>query len=74
MNVEPLTATIGAELGGVRSRMDATNLADLYDSPLLDWDRITARLDQGLTQAPGRAARTGTPAGWRRSIRTGART
>ena len=33
--------------------MDATNLADLYGSPLLDWDRITARLDDGLTQAPG---------------------
>ena len=33
--------------------MDATNLADLYGSPLLDWDRITARLDEGLTQAPG---------------------
>jgi PPOX class probable F420-dependent enzyme len=32
--------------------MEATNLADLYDSPLLDWDRITARLEQGLTQAP----------------------
>ena len=33
--------------------MDATNLADLYDAPLLDWDRIKVRLDQGLTQAPG---------------------
>jgi hypothetical protein len=32
--------------------MDATNLADLYKSPLLDWGRITARLDQGLSQAP----------------------
>jgi PPOX class probable F420-dependent enzyme len=32
--------------------MDATNLADLYGTPLLDWDRITERLDQGLTQAP----------------------
>ncbi len=33
--------------------MDAKNLADLYGLPLLDWNRITARLDQGLTQAPG---------------------
>jgi PPOX class probable F420-dependent enzyme len=32
--------------------MDATNLADLYDLPLIDWDRIKDRLDQGLTQAP----------------------
>lgn len=32
--------------------MDATNLADLYNTPLLDWDRITARLDQGVSQAP----------------------
>lgn len=31
----------------------ARNLADLYDLPLLDWDRITARLDAGVTQAPG---------------------
>jgi len=33
--------------------MDATNLADLYHAPLLEWDRITRRLDEGLTQAPG---------------------
>ncbi|HEV7760158.1 MAG TPA: pyridoxamine 5'-phosphate oxidase family protein [Acidimicrobiales bacterium] len=32
--------------------MDATNLADLYDLPLLDWQRIEAGLD-GLTQSPG---------------------
>jgi len=32
--------------------MDATNLADLYHSPLLDWDRIAARLAAGVTQAP----------------------
>jgi PPOX class probable F420-dependent enzyme len=32
--------------------MDATNLADLYGTPLLDWVRIRARLDQGLSQAP----------------------
>jgi len=32
--------------------MEATNLADLYEAPLLDWRRIEARLDQGLSQAP----------------------
>ena len=32
--------------------MEATNLADLYGSSLLDWTRITARLEQGVTQAP----------------------
>jgi Pyridoxamine 5'-phosphate oxidase len=33
--------------------MDATNLADLYGTPLLDWGRIEHRLEQGLSQAPG---------------------
>jgi PPOX class probable F420-dependent enzyme len=33
--------------------MEARNLADLYDLPALDWTAITARLDDGLTQAPG---------------------
>jgi PPOX class probable F420-dependent enzyme len=33
--------------------MDATNLADLYHLPPLDWTRIQARLDAGITQAPG---------------------
>lgn len=33
--------------------MEATNLADLYQSPLLDWSRIEARLDAGLGQGPG---------------------
>jgi hypothetical protein len=32
--------------------MEATNLADLYGAPLLEWGRIETRLDQGLTQAP----------------------
>ncbi len=32
--------------------MEATNLADLYRLPPLDWARIEARLDQGMTQAP----------------------
>jgi PPOX class probable F420-dependent enzyme len=33
--------------------MDATNLADLYHSPLIDWGRIDDRLEKGVTQAPG---------------------
>ena len=33
--------------------MDATNLADLYGTPLLDWDRIVDRLGEGVSQAPG---------------------
>ena len=33
--------------------MDATNLADLYELPLLDWTRIEDRLEQGMSQAPG---------------------
>jgi hypothetical protein len=33
--------------------MKATNLADLYGLPLLDWDRIEHRLDEGVTQGPG---------------------
>jgi PPOX class probable F420-dependent enzyme len=33
--------------------MDATNLADLYHSPLLDWPRIEDRLNAGLSQVPG---------------------
>jgi PPOX class probable F420-dependent enzyme len=33
--------------------MDATNLADQYGLPQLDWARIQARLDAGVDQAPG---------------------
>jgi PPOX class probable F420-dependent enzyme len=33
--------------------MEATNLADLYNLPLLDWSGIEARLGEGLSQAPG---------------------
>jgi hypothetical protein len=33
--------------------MDAKNLADLYNLPTLDWAPIEARLEQGVTQAPG---------------------
>src|SRR6266404_3289823 len=32
--------------------MDTKNLADLYESPLLDWDRVQSRLEEGFTQAP----------------------
>jgi hypothetical protein len=33
--------------------MDATNLADLYGLPLLDWASIQSRLDAGIGQGPG---------------------
>lgn len=33
--------------------MRATNLAGLYDLPLIEWNRIEGRLDEGLPQAPG---------------------
>jgi PPOX class probable F420-dependent enzyme len=33
--------------------MDARNLADIYDLPLIDWTRIAARLAEGFPQAPG---------------------
>lgn len=33
--------------------MEARNLADLYGLPPVDWSLVAARLDQGLTQAPG---------------------
>lgn len=32
--------------------MEATNLADLYHAPLLDWARIEDRLVAGVSQAP----------------------
>lgn len=33
--------------------MEMRNLADLYDLPSLDWAPIEARLERGVTQAPG---------------------
>ena len=33
--------------------VDARNLADLYELPLLDWDAIARRLEEGVSQAPG---------------------
>lgn len=35
--------------------MSATNLAELYDLPTLDWSMVTARLDAGFAQAPGQS-------------------
>jgi hypothetical protein len=32
--------------------MEATNLADLYGTPNLDWEHIRARLSEGVSQAP----------------------
>jgi hypothetical protein len=32
--------------------VEAKNLADLYDLPLVDWSAVTARLEQAITQAP----------------------
>jgi hypothetical protein len=36
-----------------RGDMDATNLASPCDRPLIDRERISARLETGSTQAPG---------------------
>jgi len=33
--------------------VEAKNLASIYGTPLLDWDRCVARLERGVTQAPG---------------------
>ena len=33
--------------------MDATNLADRYGTPLIDWTRVERRLSRGFPQAPG---------------------
>ena len=33
--------------------MEATNLADLYQLPLLDWASIEDKLRSGVDQAPG---------------------
>ena len=35
--------------------MEARNLADLYDLPIVDWALVRDRLDQGIDQAPGTA-------------------
>lgn len=33
--------------------MDARNLAELYDLPTLQWEPVAARLERGVSQAPG---------------------
>lgn len=33
--------------------MDAANLADLYNLPVLEWSSIQSRLDAGIPQGPG---------------------
>jgi Pyridoxamine 5'-phosphate oxidase len=33
--------------------VEEKNLADLYDLPPIEWAAVTARLDRGVTQAPG---------------------
>jgi hypothetical protein len=33
--------------------MQARNLADLYELPLVEWDDITERLERGMSQGPG---------------------
>src|SRR3954452_15456926 len=38
---------------GSRAGMEARNLADRYDLPLIDWAGVEARLALGVTQAPG---------------------
>jgi hypothetical protein len=40
-------------VGSVRSVMKATNLDNIYGSPLLDLSGVEARLNEGITQAPG---------------------
>ena len=32
--------------------MEAKNLGDLYDLPLVDWSMVAKRLEEGMTQAP----------------------
>src|SRR6266498_1602355 len=40
--------------GNVTTIVEAENLADLYELPPLEWEAVTSRLDEGLTQAPGK--------------------
>ncbi len=40
--------------GGERQLvMEPIRLDHIYDTPLIDWARVEARLDEGITQAPG---------------------
>jgi hypothetical protein len=38
--------------------MEAKNLAELYGLPLVDWQRVEARLAGGPERLPGRAVTT----------------
>ncbi len=54
-------STLGAGVGGAMisvrrgrlKKMDATNLAEMYKTPLLDWGVIEARLEAGVSMVPG---------------------
>jgi hypothetical protein len=35
------------------TKVEAKNLADLYDLPFVEWSAVTARFDRSVTQAPG---------------------
>jgi Pyridoxamine 5'-phosphate oxidase len=35
------------------AHMEARNLAEPYGLPLIDWERVAARLDDGVSQVPG---------------------
>ena len=48
---------MGSRRPGRLTDVEAKNLAELYDLPLLDWRVIEARLEQGVTQAPGTGGR-----------------
>ena len=37
--------------------MEAKNLGELYDLPLMDWPAIEARLEQPITMAPDKIGR-----------------
>ena len=47
-----LAAAVTFAASGGPNSMETTNLADLYQLPLLEWGRVSDRLAQGLTQAP----------------------
>jgi hypothetical protein len=55
--------------------VEAKNLADLHELPLVEWKSIEAVLDRdAITQAPDTAGRTATPSRWLRSTPTDHRT
>ncbi len=56
------------------AKVEAKNLADLYDLPLVEWAAVTARLERGVTQAPGTGGPSATHLGWPRSMPTVPRT